>query len=306
MIRGRKNIVNKGFSIVELLIVIAVIAIIATISVVAYNTATSDTRETALKSTLQTAYTTVANELNTSSTSTLGFPASLSTKDGVVLQLTKPATGDEFCINGYDAEVANRWAYHSREKLFQGLCPYTIVVATHGGSMPAARNVAVNDGFRFWEKESGTDAVLSKNEDGSELVVNNGAGPQAVWTSAPINTDGVRIIDLTMRAYAASVATYYGTNGGVVGGIRYYADDCTTSVFNPYYQPANNYSTNGWTRPAPVGVWSDVVSGMSIKKLTIDPSVVKCVRVNVVAGGGYAQYSATGTKIKDFKIILKD
>jgi len=306
MVRGRENIEKKGFSIVELLIVVSVIAIIATISVITYNGATRDTHETALKSTLQTAYTAIANELNTSSTSTISFPSTLSIKDGIVLQLTKPTTGDEFCINGYDSEVSNRWAYHSKEKLFQGLCPYTDIVETYGGSVPMARGVVINDGFRFWEQESGTDTVLSIGADNSELTVNDGSGSSTVWTSAPFITDGVSRIDLSMRAYGTSPATYHGANGGVVGLVKYYDADCSTPVYNPYYQPTNNYSTNDWTEPISLGSWSDVTHSIDIKKLATDSSIVKCARISVVAGGGYAQYSATGTKIKDFKIVLED
>ncbi len=106
----------RGFTIVELLIVVVIIAILAAITVVAYNGITANANEAALKADLKTS----ASRLNTDSiTDGGGFP-------GIKPQflgghLGYAAGGDSFCVFG----DVNSKVFHVNENgnISEGNCP---------------------------------------------------------------------------------------------------------------------------------------------------------------------------------------
>jgi len=88
---------KRGFTIVELLIVIVVIAILAAITIVSYNGISSQARESTLKSELSTA----AQQLQITKLDTGSYPGSLDDiKISDAFSFTYAAEGGTFCLSG--------------------------------------------------------------------------------------------------------------------------------------------------------------------------------------------------------------
>jgi len=130
---------GRGFTIVELLIVIVIIAILATITAVSYNIITTRAKISAIASDLTGAYTQLAaDNLNNG-----GYPASataanggqgLKATSGVVLQYTKDATTNRYCLSGTTGSLV----YHvdsGNKDVILGPCTTTQgLVTTMAGS----------------------------------------------------------------------------------------------------------------------------------------------------------------------------
>lgn len=107
---------RRGFTIVELLIVVVVIAILAAITLVAYNGITANARESALKSDLKTASTKLNAEKITGSGS---FPSSKPSYIGD--SITYAGGGSAFCVSGMTGDKT----FHADENgsVRDGACP---------------------------------------------------------------------------------------------------------------------------------------------------------------------------------------
>ncbi len=133
---------RRGFTIIELLIVVVVIAILAAITVVSYNGITGQAKEAALKSDLRNA----ATQLNAHRISDGGdFP---SIKPGYVGDnLNYFGSAQNFCVFG---EVNNRTFYADEDgNIREGVCPppvtmqamtpgYCVLMPVYTGSNPEA------------------------------------------------------------------------------------------------------------------------------------------------------------------------
>lgn len=145
---------KKGFTIVELLIVIVIIAVLAAITVVAYNGIQKRAQETKLKADLTNAakQMEVAYALNASYPTS--FPADVKRSDGVVLSLS---TSTKYCIN---AELTSstdiRWYYDAVSGgLQEGSCSGVVIAGSESGVNP---NLITNTDF-----SSGWSLVTSNN-----------------------------------------------------------------------------------------------------------------------------------------------
>jgi len=95
--RHEAGLAARGFTIVELLIVVVVIAILAAITVVSYNGISSQARESTLKSELSTA----AQQLQIAKLDTGSYPGSLDDiKISDAFSFTYTAEGGTFCLSG--------------------------------------------------------------------------------------------------------------------------------------------------------------------------------------------------------------
>lgn len=298
---------QTGFTIIELLIVIVIIAILAAITIVAYSGITANAKLAALKSTLDSANSAVdAAVITSNALQPTGFPSSLQlTSPNIVLELTVPSSASQpgYCINGYSTDLNTVWSYTSDGTLSQSMCPYYTVVGTLGGSVPnppAGVNLVAD--FPNWV-QGGPTTTASFDSTNDQFVVNSNSGSVATFTSPPIRVTNARLIQFSMSVYATTAASSFTPSGGVYVGIHYYAADCVTPVYDPYYQPANNYSGNGWAYGiSPLNQWvtTPSTSGFNFKKLSSDPAVVQCVTFTIQAGGS-STYTANGTEIKGFQ-----
>lgn len=115
MINSKLNL-QKGFTIVELLIVVVVIAILAAITIVSYNGITANAKESAIKSDLATA----AKKLNVHKIQEGSFPSPGDNQD-YLANLTYSTTPSGFCVQG----SANNKNFHITEagSAQEGECP---------------------------------------------------------------------------------------------------------------------------------------------------------------------------------------
>lgn len=132
LLKVEKLAKNKGFTIVELLIVVVVIAILATITVVSYNGITRMARESAIKSEL------VSTAKSIKSESLLGaMNESLVSK-----YLTKTSSGttvtyqygnqDDYCLNAVDGNGTTFYV-HTKDGISNtknGACPTSVSTLT--------------------------------------------------------------------------------------------------------------------------------------------------------------------------------
>lgn len=301
---------QTGFTIIELLIVIVIIAILAAITIVAYSGITANAKLTALKSTLDSANSAVdASIITANALQPTGFPSSLQlTSPNIVLELTVPSSTSQpgYCINGYSTDLNTVWSYTSDGTLSQSMCPYYTVVGTLGGSVPnppAGVNLVAD--FPYWT-QGGPTTTASFDSNNDQFVVNSNTGSVATFTSSPIRVTNARLVQFWMSAYATTAASSFTPSGGVYVGIHYYAADCATPVNNPYYQPANNYTGNGWAYGiSPLNQWvtTPSTSAFPLKQSSGSPSVVQCVTFTIQAGGS-STYTANGTMTKNFKVTV--
>src|SRR5690606_6496996 len=96
---------HRGFTIVELLIVVVVIAILAPITIVASNDISSQAKERALKSELASA----AKQLQAVKASTGSLPADTSgVKKADKITLTYSRDGDTFCLSAVSTDLPDK------------------------------------------------------------------------------------------------------------------------------------------------------------------------------------------------------
>lgn len=246
---------SRGFTIVELLVVIVVIGILAAISLVAYNGITGQARVTSLQSDLRNAGSAVTLDRLSSNGawSPSSLPSNAKASPGNVLQLTNYLTSDgEICINGARTQPLALMSWRSDGGLRDGLCPAVPVGDTVGGTMPTApRGVNLNQGgLADWSKSSGTG--ISYDKAAKELVLTNGVS--GTYLSPPIRVDGPRSVTLKLKARATIAAAYYAPEqvSGVYTGSLYYGSDGTTAVQN-----TSGYTSNGNAQRKPLNEWAD-------------------------------------------------
>jgi len=118
---------NKGFTIVELLIVIVVIAILAAITIVSYNGIVERAKISVISSDLATAY----QQLALDSLDTGVFPGSatasnggqgLKSSSGTVLQYNYDATTNTYCLSATNGSLVYR-VVSNNSVAIQGACP---------------------------------------------------------------------------------------------------------------------------------------------------------------------------------------
>jgi prepilin-type N-terminal cleavage/methylation domain-containing protein len=134
----------KGFTIIELLIVIVVIGALALITIVAYNGVQQRALVTTLKSDLANASKQMElAQVDTGSYPT-AFPSGVKASQNVVLSLSQTANG--YCINA-ESLTSNsiKWSYASANGGFQeGLCSGAVIAGSETGINP---NLITNTGF---------------------------------------------------------------------------------------------------------------------------------------------------------------
>ncbi len=205
---------SKGFTIVELLIVVVVIAILAAITIVSYNGITTSAKESALKSDLSTA----AKKLNVAKIQDGSFPATYNAPG-----LTYNRDGDSFCITG----AANGSNFHVTEagSVEEGDCPSsTLFMQTvTNANCPAERTMAVDarDNHTYW---------IKKMPDGKCWMLTNLA-----YAGGGTN------------AYGDVMPTGDGTNGTLNGPDN---SGSTTYTLAKYYTHADANPTTNPTPPS--------------------------------------------------------
>lgn len=186
----------RGFTIVELLIVVVVIAILATITVVAYNGITANAVDSALKADLNSA----AKQLHAIKIADGEFPDDLSSIDktsGATLNYTR--LGDRFCIAGVRGDRSLH--LFNEGDISDGECPSFPVVAGEYMQQITANRCPVGQKVMVRDARDDRSYWIQKLADGKCWMLTNlsyaGAGdnsygdviPQGVLTQhAAIST----------------------------------------------------------------------------------------------------------------------
>jgi prepilin-type N-terminal cleavage/methylation domain-containing protein len=132
--------VRRGFTIVELLIVIVVIGILASITIVAYSGVQQQARVVVLKNDMSTAATTLELtkvQEGTYPTSQLAADAELKPSPGTVYQYTYTAAESSYCLTGTNSGVAYMITT-ANPTLTAGVCPGHTAPSGGGSNPPAA------------------------------------------------------------------------------------------------------------------------------------------------------------------------
>lgn len=238
---------QKGFTIVELLIVIVVIAILAAISIVAYRGVQQRAARSVVSADLRNAATSFEMyKADNGSYPASSLPPGIKTSKGVVLSATNTA-GDAFCVNAYyQSDPSLQLSWDSKKGLQNDtLCSGAAIGGASGGDVPlAARGTNLMPGFSQWTL-SGSAAYNSSTGE-LTLGANGSAKSPLVRVDHPATLKAGGDMYATIQSANASVAP----QGGYHVSILYYDTDGTTAAQN-----TAGYTGNGCAKGFALNSW---------------------------------------------------
>lgn len=238
---------QKGFTIVELLIVIVIIGILAAITIVAYNGIQQRAQTTAMSSDLAGAakHMELAKVDSTDESYPSSIPSGVKTSQGIVLQLAQTATNKTFCMNAYRSSPYMVSSFDSATKTTRPyLCSGATMGSAVGGTAPTApRGVNLVADLSTWSTTGG----VSYNSTTKELVF-AGSGNA---TSPLIRVDSPTSVVLSVESLATTSAPSHTPNSGVYFNSYYYGADGTTPATNSI-----GYTSNGNAQSIPLSSWT--------------------------------------------------
>lgn len=226
------NAQSKGFTIVELLIVVVVIAILAAITIVAFRGIQDQAKASALKSDLTNAAKALELAKIQSGTDTYptGFPSSVKTSNGAILSLSEETNA--YCVNAELPGSTLKHFYSLTSKTIEtGVCPGNIVSGSEIGTTPTLINdvtfSALGSGAQQWGIGIGGSASATASVRAGTasdpfpnrpvLRVSNTANSATTWLyiRGPVNLAGIT----SGSTYSSSF--YVRLASGTVGGAIY-------------------------------------------------------------------------------------
>lgn len=237
---------QKGFTLIELIIVIVVIALLVTVTVVAYNGITGQAKAVAVINSLKNASQEVqTNTLQGQILTTL--PSSVNPDKDVILQLAgSKGTARDYCINAYKASPFEVKSYDSFDREIQSYpCPGALLGSPIGGTVPAVpTGVNLVADFSQWDLTGG----VTYNGTTKELEFSGTTGKA---TSPLIRAVGTSNISMAYELFSATSAPSHTPNAGTYSGSAYFGSNGTTVVNN-----SSGYPTNGNSQAVPINAWT--------------------------------------------------
>jgi len=188
----------KGFTIVELLVVIVVIGILAAIAIIAFNGVSSQASEASLKSDLRNGATQLGaeNAVNGSFPATLGAAnegTGLKTSSGNTFQYSYDASGNAYCLTGFSSKAGAKSYFINSTTgvLSQGVCPgHAAPVAGDNQGVVTTQQITNgynlgtitvdSSGLLYWGVRGYYDASIGKGTDSnggtSQILAGTGTG----------------------------------------------------------------------------------------------------------------------------------
>ncbi|MNX65497.1 Type II secretion system protein G precursor [compost metagenome] len=238
---------QRGFTIVELLIVIVIIGILAAITIVAYNGIQQRASTAAMHSDLAAA--TKQMELarvdSTNETFPTSLPSGVKSSQGVVLQLAQTSSNQSFCVNAYRSSP---YAVASFDSTANSIRPYLCSGATIGsavgGSVPSTpRGVNLATDLSTWTTTGG----ISYNSTTKEISF-SGSGDM---TSPLIRIDEPTSATLQVESYTTTSAPSHTPNSGVYFTSYYFGANGSSPATNSI-----GYTSNGNAQMTPLSSWT--------------------------------------------------
>ena len=244
---------SRGFTIVELLIVIVVIAVLAAITTVAFRSV----RERAIDSSMRSDLSAVAKlmELDKAQsgadTYATSLPSGTKTSNGTIVQLTSVSDATTFCVNAYGPSNKTM-SYHSRAGVKLYLCDGATIGSAVGGTVPnAPTNTNLVADFSAWTMSG----AMTYSSSTGEITCGAGTGSAM---SPLVRVDGAVNTRIEYEFYPIAASPNFSPNGGVLTNSSYFASNGTTpaqSSSTPSYTgngnaqqgPLNGWTSYGWT-----------------------------------------------------------
>ena len=243
------GIKQKGFTIVELLIVIVVIAILAAITIVAFNGIQQRAKNSAIQADLSNAakLMSLAKVDSTNESYPTSLPTDTKVSQGVVLQLATTGSNSSFCVNAYSLSPYSVASFESTSnKIRDYLCPGAPSGSPVGGTVPTApRGVNLVADISTWNTTGG----VSYNSTANEFTFSTTSAGEAA--SPLVRIDAPTSALLKVESYATTAAPTHTPLSGVYFSAFYYGSDGTTPVNNSI-----GYTSNGRAESTPLSAWT--------------------------------------------------
>ena len=284
-----------GFTIVELLVVIAVIGILAAITIIAYSGIQSKAKYAAIQVSVKDA----AKEMELVALDGASYPTAFPSTvkapaKGTVLSLSEATSG--FCINAeIPNDTASKWFFSNTSGgLQQGSCPGNVIVGSELGANP---NIILNQDYTAaagWSLniQAGASGRVISTRTGvstdpypgrAVLIVNNPTGGATSWAvlqSTGINRAAITVgpskpynqayyVRRTGTGYAASLAGFAVQNGSALNA-SLLAPSAATAITNDWQRLSGTTSSVQAGQPdngiyLPLGASSFTTGGWTLE-----------------------------------------
>ena len=227
---------RRGFTIVELLIVIVIIGILAALVIVAYNGMQQRAMETVLRSDLRNAATALEKaKVDNGDVYPSVFPSDFKTNSKVSINLTVTGDANLYCINGSYDGLSQIWRNEKNNGIQSGACSGQVVAGSDVGGSGTKINYVANPNFTSgWalNKATGTATATTRSGTGSDpagnrpvlILQNVGAATSWSYIGGAMSTTNIMqagrsyTTSYWIRVVSGTVSSNIGNAGVMDGG----------------------------------------------------------------------------------------